>query len=562
MIKETYPSGRVGQNEFEADGDLSRIYGKATTNATERTYANSFSYTADGRIEKLKLGNGLWESAKFNTRLQVTELALGIGVNDASRFKLNYDYGELNADGTVDVNKNTGNIAKQTVSFAGLQNPFVQSFKYDSLYRLIEAKETVGTNPTPTWKQNFGYDRFGNRIGFINEINGQVQTNTNLTHPSIDANTNRFNLNQGYIFDKNGNLTTDAQNRNFIFNGENKQTEVRDANNPNPQTNVIGRYYYDGEGKRVKKVTNTEITVFVYSNGKLVAEYSTLPPPQNPTTSYTMTDQLDSPRVITNALGEVTSRRDFKPFGEELPTDINYRTPNRKYGVSDNVRQRFTGYQKDTETQLDFAEARMYQNLHGRFTAVDPLLASGKSANPQTFNRYVYCLNNPVVIIDPTGMMPDDWYIKDDGNIEVVRTDDAFDRFFVWDENQKGYINKAELAKNENGLVEFPQSGYGFTSYNSFENGKNVEPGGSDNVVKEQTGTGDHWVQPIVAAALFGFTNQLKNDYGTTLALGDMSSSNGSDPWNPNDLFGSNHGHHGGHGHFKDRTGLDIDFTP
>ena len=367
---------------------------------------------------------------------------------------------------------------------------------------------------------------------------------------------------QGYLFDKNGNLTTDptGSGRNFTFNAENKQSEVRDASNPNQQTNIIGRYFYDGEGKRVKKVTNTETTVFVYSNGKLVAEYSTATPTTNPTTSYTMTDQLDSPRVITNALGEVTSRRDFKPFGEELPTDINYRTPNRKYGVSDNVRQRFTGYQKDTETQLDFAEARMYQNLHGRFTAVDPLLASGKSANPQTFNRYVYCLNNPVVIIDPTGMMPDDWYIKDDGNIEVVRTDDAFDRFFVWDENQKGYINKAELAKNENGLVEFPQSGYGFTSYNSFENGKNVEPGGSDNVVKEQTGTGDHWVQPIVAAALFGFTNQLKNDYGTTLALGDMSSSNGSDPWNPNDLFGSNHGHHGGHGHFKDRTGLDIDF--
>lgn len=39
MVKETYPSGRVVQNEFEADGDLSRIYGKANSTATERTYA-------------------------------------------------------------------------------------------------------------------------------------------------------------------------------------------------------------------------------------------------------------------------------------------------------------------------------------------------------------------------------------------------------------------------------------------------------------------------------------------------------------------------------------------
>ena len=122
-----------------------------------------------------------------------------------------------------------------------------------------------------------------------------------------------------------------------------------------------------------------------------------------------MTDQLDSPRVITNALGEVTSRRDFKPFGEEIAPESTYRTASRKYGVTDNIRQKFTGYQKDTETQLDFAEARMYQNLHGRFTAVDPLLASGKSANPQTFNRYVYCLNNPVLMTDPKGLQAGVW---------------------------------------------------------------------------------------------------------------------------------------------------------
>jgi hypothetical protein len=33
---------------------------------------------------------------------------------------------------------------------------------------------------------------------------------------------------------------------------------------------TIGRYYYDGEGKRIKKVTDTETTVFVYSAGKLI----------------------------------------------------------------------------------------------------------------------------------------------------------------------------------------------------------------------------------------------------------------------------------------------------
>jgi RHS repeat-associated protein len=110
--------------------------------------------------------------------------------------------------------------------------------------------------------------------------------------------------------------------------------------------------------------------------------------------------------VLTDAVGNVVSRRDFMPFGEEIYADGQTRLDANKYSLTgqDAVRQRFTGYQKDSETQLDFAENRMYQNMHGRFTAVDPLLASGKSANPQTFNRYVYVLNNPLMLTDPDGL--------------------------------------------------------------------------------------------------------------------------------------------------------------
>ena len=80
------------------------------------------------------------------------------------------------------------------------------------------------------------------------------------TLPGIDVNTNRFNANQGYSYDKAGNLVNDAENRTFVFNGDNKQVEVKDADN-----NVIGSYFYDGDGKRIKKVTAAGTTVFVYS---------------------------------------------------------------------------------------------------------------------------------------------------------------------------------------------------------------------------------------------------------------------------------------------------------
>jgi len=129
---------------------------------------------------------------------------------------------------------------------------------------------------------------------------------------------------------------------------------------------LIGRYYYDGEGKRVKKVTATEVTVFVYSSGKLVAEYST-ELPQNPTTNYVATDTLQSVRAISDKNGNVISRRDFMPFGEELYANTANRTTGAKYSAAgdDGIRQKFTGYEKDKETGLDFAEARYYINAHG-----------------------------------------------------------------------------------------------------------------------------------------------------------------------------------------------------
>jgi RHS repeat-associated protein len=169
---------------------------------------------------------------------------------------------------------------------------------------------------------------------------------------------------------------------------------VRDLNIPttpqDPDANVIGRYFYDGSGARVKKVTATETTVVVYdAGGALAAEYSTETPPAEPTTSYLTTDHLGSPRIITDSSGQVISRRDFMPFGEELGAGVGARTESLRYSTlgSDHIRKRFTGYEKDDETDLDFAEAQMYQNKHGRFTAPDPLLASASAANPQTFNR-------------------------------------------------------------------------------------------------------------------------------------------------------------------------------
>lgn len=394
LVEQTYASGRKMKTDLDNTGQLFRVRGQKNSASGFAVYADNFKITAWGKIERLQLGNGLWESAKLNSRQQVTELALGVVPSDTSLWKLNSDFGELQTNGSVDAAKNNGDVAKQTTTFSGQSNPYVQTYKYDALDRLSEAKETVNTQQK--WIQNYGYDRYGNRTS-LNQYIGTVNT---TQAPAFDANTNRFQSSENYTYDTAGNVVGNPDGTQFIFDGDNKQVQVKDASN-----NPIGNYYYDGNGKRVKKVTNTETTIFVYdANGKLLEEYSTQLA-SVPTVNYTVTDTLGSPRVITDANGKVTSRRDFMPFGEDLNAGVGDRTTTAKYGYGDdNVRKRFTGYERDQETGLDFAEARYYQSKLGRFTAVDPLAASGKSANPQTFNRYVYTMNRPLALTDSSGM--------------------------------------------------------------------------------------------------------------------------------------------------------------
>jgi RHS repeat-associated protein len=131
---------------------------------------------------------------------------------------------------------------------------------------------------------------------------------------------------------------------------------------------------------------------------------SVSPPPSATMIRWLVTDQLGTPRIILDESGSLAtvSRHDYLPFGEELFAGTGGRTTSQGYTASDNVRQKFTGYEHDTETGLEFAQARYYASQQGRFTSVD----SGPftPADPQNWNRYSYVQNSPLKFVDPTGL--------------------------------------------------------------------------------------------------------------------------------------------------------------
>ncbi|HEX8247676.1 MAG TPA: hypothetical protein VF599_05875 [Pyrinomonadaceae bacterium] len=62
----------------------------------------------------------------------------------------------------------------------------------------------------------------------------------------------------------------------------------------------VGKYFNDGDGKRVKKITDDETVIFVYdAGGKLIAEYSTQLSP-TPQVAYLTSDHsglISTPRI-------------------------------------------------------------------------------------------------------------------------------------------------------------------------------------------------------------------------------------------------------------------------
>ncbi len=62
---------------------------------------------------------------------------------------------------------------------------------------------------------------------------------------------------------------------------------------------------------------------------------------------------------------------------------------------------RFTDQELDAENGLYNYNARLYDPFIGRFISPDTIVP--EPFNPQSLNRYSYCLNNPLVYVDPSG---------------------------------------------------------------------------------------------------------------------------------------------------------------
>ena len=105
-------------------------------------------------------------------------------------------------------------------------------------------------------------------------------------------------------------------------------------------------------------------------------------------------DHLGSTSYITDAKANITQFDAYLPYGELLVDE---------HSSSEDIPYKFNGKELDQETGLYYYGARYMNSVTSLWMSTDPLVE--KYPNKCS---YVYCKNNPIRYIDPTGMIWED----------------------------------------------------------------------------------------------------------------------------------------------------------
>ncbi len=282
-------------------------------------------------------------------------------------------------------------------------NGITHDYEYDDLDRLTSATG-VGAGG---YAQGFTYDTLGNILTKSN-VGTYYYDYGNKPH-AVHYTSGLMNINLTY--DGNGNMTQRAvsggNTLNIAWTPDNKPLTIiinnNNNNNNNNTTTTTTTYTYDGNRQRVKKQGTSGTTLYF---GELYEER-----PGRPVfhifagSTRVMSirsdgnqtyhgNHLNSASIITDDNGAKREKIEYDPFG-------TYRV--HETSSFPLVNYTFTDQEYDDESGLYNYKARLYDPVLGRFISPDSIVP--EPGNLQAFNRYSYCVNNPVTYTDPSGHM-------------------------------------------------------------------------------------------------------------------------------------------------------------
>ena len=360
----------------------------------------------------------LWKTHESNAMGQITHYEMGNGVHSYYQ----YDDRHLLAAQQASKNGNTiqnfgysydifGNLAART--FYLNATPTTEIYTYDYLNRLT----TVTLNGSVS--SDIAYDAFGRILS--KEADGQTvfsgaQYNTYdqynnlkphaissatmaenpITYPSLDISYTMFDkVNCLKQYDNNENLLSQV---GYQYGYDHERIQMTHGN--------TYEKLYLGNCELITQNGNTQWNTFISGPLGVFAAVT-----NNGTTEslrYIYKDHLGSWTTITDDAGTILQEMSFDAWG-------NIRIPglwtNGSYSGLILYDRGFTGHEHLFSFGLINMNGRMYDPVMSSFLSVDNYVQRPDFS--QSFNRYAYCLNNPLIYTDPTGEKWWHWALSD-----------------------------------------------------------------------------------------------------------------------------------------------------
>jgi RHS repeat-associated protein len=393
--KITYPAGTPVTFGYDNNGNL--------TSMTDALGTTTYSYDALNRLTSVTDGFGKTVSYGYNKNGNRTSITY------PGNKTVHYTYDAMNRLKSVtdwQYNTTTYNYdANGNLTSYVNPNGTAAVYQYDAANRLATLTNTV--NSTIISSYQYTLDAIGNQ--------SQVsQTEQLPTIPVVGQSTYAYDNDSRQItldsqtqgFDANGNMTSISAGNTFSYDYENRlvQTSFTDATNT---------YQYDGAGNRMSANRSGVVTRYVLDRNSPLAQVLAETDSSGNVIYYYIYglglvsridaggnaqcyhyDSRGSTIAMTDASGNITEAYSYDPFGRPMSGNIPLSDNHFRYLGRHGV--------MDDENGLLYIRARYYSTKRGRFITKDP--TTGKDGDSQSLNRYIYALNNPVRLIDISGL--------------------------------------------------------------------------------------------------------------------------------------------------------------
>lgn len=383
---------------------------KTTYSYDEANRVSSISYPSGFSVLKKYSNSGyekmicdagteevLWKTDKTNSKGYVTEYTLGNGL------KSQYSYNRY--DGMLEkiFTKRGGAIIQDLLyGYDGMGNLMFrydrydnncEEFKYDSYDRLTDVVLNGKT------MCRMGYDKNGNiRNKEVNGVDVLYNTIYAQNKPNAIASGRsdcekvyeRFNQSVGYsTYDNVVDVNSDDKSLliNYGYDNDRIFMQYKVGDNVKKKT-YVGNCEYIEENGTVKILTYLEGPMGVFAVHVKGADE---------TINYIHKDNLQSWNVITDDNGKVLQKLSFDAWGN-IRDAYEWDKETEEQALFD---RGFTGHEHLWDFGMINMNGRLYDPLLSMMLSPDNNIQQPKSS--QNFNRYSYCLNNPLKYYDPTG---------------------------------------------------------------------------------------------------------------------------------------------------------------